>query len=98
MIPIHDTYQIKMRDGKFIFVEVTLTESDKGDYAKLQTITMDRIFRSIKEQGYAAKDMEMCMPINSTDPAAREVIKATKDGMERLNEYFKNGGEPPTKE
>ena len=98
MIPVHDTYQIKMRDGKLLFVEITLTEDDKGDYASVQRVIMDRIFKSIKEQGYAAKDMEMCMPINSTDPGAREVIKTTKNAMERLNDYFKNGGDVPDKE
>jgi len=98
MNPIHDTYQIKMRDGKLMFVEITLTETDRGDYASLQRTITERIFKSIKEQGYAAKDMELCIPINSTDPEAREVINNSKSGMERLNEFFKNGGDAPEKE
>ncbi len=90
-----------MRDGKLLFVEITLTKEDSDSnpgYAGYQRIVMERIFKSVKESGYAAKDIEMMMPINSTDPAAREAIKSVGDGMERLNEFFKNGGDQPDKE
>ncbi len=101
MTPIHDTYQIKMKDGKLLFVEITFTEdniTDSDDYAGYQRMTMETIYKSVKEQGYAAKDIELAIPINSTDPAARDVIKATSDAMSRLNEFFKNGGDAPDKE
>ena len=90
-----------MRDGKLLFVEITLTEEDKNThpgYAGYQRLVMERLFKSVKESGYAAKDIEVMMPINSTDPAAREAIKASGDAMERLNEFFKRGGDTPDKE
>jgi hypothetical protein len=101
MTPIHDTYQLKMRDGKIIFVEITITEADKDTspgYAGYQRLVMERIFKSVKESGYAAKDIEIFMPINSTDPAARDAIKASGNAMERLKEFFKKGGDQPDKE
>lgn len=101
MMPIHDTYQLKMKDGKFLYVEITLTQEDADanpGYAGYQRLIMERIFKSVKENGYAAKDIEIMMPINSTDPQARAAIKDSAGGIQRLNDFFKLGGDKPDKE
>jgi hypothetical protein len=92
---VHDTYQIVFKDGNITFVEVAITEKDNGNYAFVQNVIMNRIFKSLKEQGYEAKDVDMIVPINSTDPEAREVIRETRSAMERLDDFFKNGGDLP---
>lgn len=101
MNTIHDTYEIKMRDGKILFVEVSLTQEDANsnpEIAGYQKLLMSRIFSSVKESGYNAVDIEVIMPINSTDPKAREVINNSIGGMKRLGDFFKLGGEAPDKE
>ena len=95
MKPIHDTYHLKMRDGKFLYVEITLTQEDADNnpgYEGYQKIVMERIINSVKDNGYAAKDIEIMMPINSTDPKARESINDSDGEIQRLNKLFKGRG------
>jgi hypothetical protein len=101
MNPIHDTYQLKMRDGSLLFVEIALTEADSRKYpgmAGFQRLVMERIFKSVKENGYSALDIESMIPINSTDPEARKIIRESGDGMKRLGDFFKLGGDTPERE
>ena len=101
MTPIHDTYQLKMKDGTILFVEITLTEMDSirnPGMAGYQRLIMERIFKSVKENGFTALDVESMIPINSTDPEAREVIRNSSGAMKRLDDFFKLGGEEPEKE
>lgn len=101
MNPIHDTYQLKMKDGTLLFVEITLTEDDavaNPGFGGYQRLIMERIFKSVRENGFTALDIESMIPINSTDPEAREVIRNSSGAMKRLGDFFKLGGEEPEKE
>lgn len=87
---IHDTYQITMKDGSTFFIEC-----DVNDVSKANKEIMEKVFATIKEKGYAARDLDIVKPVMSTDPAIREQIRNMGNVMDRLQQFFKMGGDLP---
>lgn len=87
---IHDTYQITMKDGSTFFIEC-----DVNDVSKANKEIMEKIYATIKEKGYTARDLSIVKPVMSTDPDIREQIRNMGDVMDRMQQFFRMGGDLP---